>query len=386
MNNLICDLCGKKDLEFIYEPIGTLRNLKVFICKVCGLVQSFPKIDHVKTRNIAVSGGANWGNIRYGKGLRTIHDIDLINKYLDLGNIQKCLDIGSNRGKYYKELKKINSRVEYWGVEPDSQIMRDYPIITNDKIINDRIENVKLPKNYFDFIYCSHTVEHLKSPSVVLKRVYESLDFGGCVYIEVPNIRSLTSLDVIEEWFIDKHLYHFSHNLLLRYLKNLGFSVLYCSKEEDRENISLIAQKEVEIEKIYTSDYSLNKKLIIRYSNQIEINRIRVKKLAEHLNHLAEERRMVFWGAGRIFDILVNIGGIDKTKIYGLIDKHLPEYIEKSNDIELKRPSDILKINPDIVFICSRVFFKEIKHEILNQNSKIEILGFSQELGKIPYE
>ena len=67
-NKLVCDLCGATNFEFLYEPEGSMRSLKVFICKECGLVQSFPKIDHIERRNVAVSGRAACDNIRYGKG------------------------------------------------------------------------------------------------------------------------------------------------------------------------------------------------------------------------------------------------------------------------------------------------------------------------------
>jgi len=121
-----CDLCKKNQLEHIYNPEGSTRLLKIFICANCGLVQSFPKIDHVKTRKIAASGGADWGNIRYGKSFRTEHNIEMINNVIPIDTISVCIDIGSNRGNFLLEIKKLNNDIEIWGVEPDSNILDNY--------------------------------------------------------------------------------------------------------------------------------------------------------------------------------------------------------------------------------------------------------------------
>ena len=53
------------------KPEGSGRGLKIHLCRHCGLVQSLPRIDRAPRRSAAVSSGADWGNVRYGKGFRT---------------------------------------------------------------------------------------------------------------------------------------------------------------------------------------------------------------------------------------------------------------------------------------------------------------------------
>ena len=63
---------ASNSLTFAYQPEGSTRGLKVYLCRHCGLVQSTPRIDRTQKRHAAaVSGGADWGNVRYGKGFRT---------------------------------------------------------------------------------------------------------------------------------------------------------------------------------------------------------------------------------------------------------------------------------------------------------------------------
>ena len=66
-----CDLCHRTALELAYQPEDSQRGLKIYICDYCGLMQSLPRADRAPRQSAAVSSGANWGNVRYGKFFRT---------------------------------------------------------------------------------------------------------------------------------------------------------------------------------------------------------------------------------------------------------------------------------------------------------------------------
>ena len=90
----------------------------------------------------------------------------------------------------------------------------------------------------------------------------------------------------------------------------------------------------------------------------------------------------MIWGAGRIFDNIVKIGGLDTSKVYGLIDKYLPEFISETNGLTIHKPIDLSALNPDFIFICSREYYSEIKKEILKVNKKVKLIGFSQKFNE----
>src|SRR3954447_7958383 len=98
MSDLLCELCRHSDLIQAYEPHGSTRGLKVYLCKHCGLVQSLPRIDRAPRGPMTVSSGADWGNIRYGKGFRTQAALVALRKHVDLSTELSVLDVGSNRG------------------------------------------------------------------------------------------------------------------------------------------------------------------------------------------------------------------------------------------------------------------------------------------------
>ena len=377
-----CDLCKSCDLEHVYNPINSNRSLKVFICKNCGLVQSFPKIDHVNSRVMKASGDADWGNIRYGKGFRTKHNLDMIDRIRTIDSFSKCLDIGSNRGKFLIEINELNNNLEIWGVEPDSKILKSYSQKDNFKIINERIENASLPQNYFDLVYCSHTIEHLKSPLDSLIKINTLLKDGGIAFLEVPNIEFLKLDDIIEEFFIDKHLYHFSIKTFKNLVEKSGFEILSCSNnEEDEINISMVVTPNSRLKKnSIISDYKNNNNLINKYIQTHKSNLKHIKKIANKLNKIAMHKRLAIWGAGRIFDILVRKGGLDVSKLVGIFDKYLSEITEHTHGKEILNPKSLSSIDPEAVFICSREYFDDISKEIVSINQSIDILGFSDEI------
>src|SRR5580698_3613465 len=101
MSSTACDQCGHATLDFAYEPESSGRGLKVYLCRHCGLVQSAPRIARTATRHsAAVSGGADWGNVRYGKGFRTGQALDALARHADFSAPLALLDVGSNRGSF----------------------------------------------------------------------------------------------------------------------------------------------------------------------------------------------------------------------------------------------------------------------------------------------
>lgn len=383
-NKYLCDLCNSPKLSEIYAPLGTRRGLKIYICESCELVQSFPKIDHVPIKNVRVSGGADWGNIRYGKAFRTAHDIELFKKY-GLNDYDTCLDIGSSRGSFVEALLENKPNAVIWGVEPDDRIIKYFDDNSNIKIINDRIENIDLPDDYFDFIYLSHTLEHIKSPNLLFKKIYRSLKIDGEVYIDVPNIEFLSTCNIIEEWFIDKHLYHFSKKTLIQYSELHGFDIKYISDNNDIENLSVILKKKGNLSELVQNKTSKSfgnnssiKNLIKNYSNALKNNHKDLKSLGSYLNKLSRKNKVVIWGLGRIFDCLIDIGGLDPNKLHGVIDKFLSSFVKDRYGQEIKSPDDLSALDPDIIFIASRAYHKDIKKEILSIDKNFKTISYDE--------
>jgi len=99
----VCELCRHDALRAIYTPERSTRGIGVFLCDHCGLLQSLPRIDRAERAMAAVSSGADWGNVRYGKGFRTQVSLDAVARHADLNGDIALLDVGSNRASFARK-------------------------------------------------------------------------------------------------------------------------------------------------------------------------------------------------------------------------------------------------------------------------------------------
>ncbi len=379
-----CDLCDSEQLSLLYHPRETARGLAVYQCQCCNLLQSLPRIDHVHKRQVRLSSEADWGNIRYGKGFRSESAIKNIGKALGLSTLRTCLDVGSNRGAFVRALREKAPSAHILAIEPDGEITDEYQDLPNVETVIERIEHLTLPQNHFELVHCSHTLEHLANPKQTLHKLFESLTTDGVIFLEVPNLQGIGRKDMIEEWFIDKHLYHFSHETLLAYVKTIGVDGSAVSFQSSPDYLTVVIKKDLPLsyqpvlEKASQKTLDATVELVRRYEKTLQTNRQTIKAAAEFIVAQADTHRILLWGAGRIFDCLVRFGGLDVKKIVGLVDKHLVNYVEERHGLRLFKPAELLALKPDLVLIASRAFEDEIRAELAKLLPQCRALSFSE--------
>jgi SAM-dependent methyltransferase len=375
----ICELCRQDSLEFVYEPEVSKRGLKVYACVHCGLVQSLPRIDRAPRAPAAVSGGADWGNIRYGKAFRTNAALSLLKRHTDLSAELSVLDVGSNRGSFVRAFLDEAHGARIVAVEPDERVASACADLERVELITARIEDVPLESGRFDIVHSCHTIEHLAEPARVLADHWRVLKPGGLLILDAPNIAILDTDDMIEEWFIDKHLYHFSARTLMRLVEATGFEVIVAPDIADRENLLLIARKSYTAHRAVDSDsreVASSQRLVASYGAS------RARNLAA-LTHAAAEiaamkpRKVAIWGAGRIFDALVLHGGLAPESLSLLIDTHLKAYVSERFGCPLAGPEDLATNRPDVIVIMSRGFADEIAYEARRLAPSAEIVLYA---------
>ncbi|WP_417789263.1 MULTISPECIES: class I SAM-dependent methyltransferase [Pseudomonadati] len=362
-----CDLCGSANLSVAYKVPTTKRGLTVYICEDCSLLQSLPRIDYVEKRdNATMLGGAGWGNIRYGKGFRTKHALDLLRQHDLISSVGTLLDIGSNRGSFVKAFLDENPKANVWAVEPDERVVSDYEGLDQVRLIQERIEHVDLPGGKFDLIYSSHTLEHVRSGRACLEQSFEALADNGIMFLEVPNTDILNFENQVEEFFMDKHLYHYSAKTLIELLNVTGFEVLFGPDPQDETYLTLILRKASPRQPnvaALKNEVGVARKQLSHYEEVFIANLERLKKGSRWIEELSRDKRIAIWGGGRIFSNLLEYGELDASCLVGVIDKNLSNYIQAVQGCKLLKPEAIQDMKPDVLVIASRLFFDEIKAE-----------------------
>ncbi len=85
--------------------------------------------------------------------------------------------------------------------------------------------------------------------------------------------------------------------------------------------------------------------LINHYVANRARNLAALTKVAADLASLSH-KRVVLWGAGRLFDALVLHGGFDPKSLALLIDTHLKLHVDERHGMKLSGPEDLAAANP----------------------------------------
>ncbi len=374
-----CELCRRTALEPIYKPETSTRGLTVYLCALCGLLQSLPRIDRAQRAPAAVSGGADWGNVRYGKGFRTQNALDGLRRHRDFTGAFTVLDVGSNRGSFARALLEAAPESHLVAVEPDERVAANCAGLPRTHLIRERIENVALETHRFDAVHSCHTIEHLIHPAATLADHHRTLKDGGILVLDAPNTALLASDDIVEEWFIDKHLYHFSETTLTHMLEASGFTILERPDAKDRSNLFFVAKKNGKTPTnsgMDLDEVEAARDLIATYVANRARNLAALTSVATELLRLAP-RRVAMWGAGRLFDSLVTYGKFDASSLAVLVDKHLKAHIGERHGCALTGPEDLAEAKPGVVVVMSRDFASEIAREVNELAPGAEIILYS---------
>ena len=383
--DILCDFCGRDSLRAVYKPEGSTRGLKVHLCSHCGLVQSLPRIDRTKTRHAAaVSGGADWGNVRYGKGFRTKAALDALARNAKLDEPLALLDVGSNRGSFAKAFLDVAPQATLTAVEPDERYADSAAGLPRSQLIRSRIENVTLPDAGFDVVHSCHTIEHLAHPFAVLKDHARVLKDGGLLIVDAPNLALLASDDILEEWFIDKHLYHFSDITLIHMIEAAGFDIVEYPDPSDQINLLIVARKRAAWTgnlTIAPYEVSRSESLFSQYVATRTANKAALSEVAREIESL-KPRRIALWGAGRLFDSLVLAGGLKPSSLALLIDAHLTQHMKNRHGKELALPEALTTRPVDVIVVMSRGFAREIVAEARRLAPNAQIILYAELLAR----
>jgi 2-polyprenyl-3-methyl-5-hydroxy-6-metoxy-1,4-benzoquinol methylase len=379
-----CELCRREDLEAIYEPERSTRGLKVYLCRHCGLLQSLPRIDRAARAPAAVSGGADWGNVRYGKGFRTAAALSALGRHADLSSGLSLLDVGSNRGSFARAFLEAAPAANIMAVEPDERVAESCRGLERCELVQARIEDAALETGRFDVVHSCHTIEHLSQPARVLADHWRVLKPGGLLVLDAPNTAILDADDIIEEWFIDKHLYHFSARTLMRMVAAAGFEIIAAPDIEDHANLLIVARKAYTAYRAKDLDHrevAEASRLVANYGSTRARNLAALTFVSTEIAGMAP-KRVAMWGAGRLFDTLVVHGRFTPTDLSLLIDTHLKAHVADRYGCRLTGPEALSEADPDVIVIMSRGFADEIATEARRLAPRAEIVLYADLLAR----
>lgn len=247
MNKNACPVCGSnKFFPFLdSRDIYCDKTCSLLKCMTCGLVKTFvvDKESHSEITEINTYPAEL--NYRYGENQNSIfnkiefyyinrrwkQEVKLLKRYLKKDAL--LLDIGAGSGLFLKALQNQGIRAE--GIDKYIDLK-----MNGLKILPLDIEKEDLPYAGYDCVTMYHSLEHMKNPSVVLKKIRDALNNGGMLLLQVPNIASWQFRIFRKRWFhlfLPFHIFHYSTDTLTRLLENNGFSIIHIRHFSNRWNV-----------------------------------------------------------------------------------------------------------------------------------------------------
>ena len=220
----VCPACHGVDIPItvvVYEADAPV--LFCSVCEDCGQNFLNPRFtdEYTKTyyqglyRNVG-AGGLSSGEMRL-QFLRAHLQKDVIKETVPAGT--SALEIGSSLGCMLNELEKLDYTCLV-GVEPDERYHKYFP--ANKFTCYTDISEV--PKQPFDLIVMSHSLEHLNQPLDFMRSVIENYTHPDThFFIEVPNIA------YEEPLYMPHHPINFDQKTLNGLFERLGCQVVYNS-------------------------------------------------------------------------------------------------------------------------------------------------------------
>jgi len=214
------------------DVVCKLFTARLYQCHDCGILFSDHYRDGFDPATVYKEYYKNEVGGRFGFGVEYIVRLFRFFRAFKIFTVapsaKKILDIGSGRGFTLFYLKKYYKYARTTG----TQISKNAFYFSRDKLGLEIYDKDLLELNFepksFDVISMWHVLEHVHHPENYIKKIYELLDEGGKLMIEVPNFSSWSRPLTNPYWLsydIDHHLFFFTPQTLGALLTKYGFKI-----------------------------------------------------------------------------------------------------------------------------------------------------------------
>ena len=366
---LDCLSCKTKNFLFLYKikkfplfwgavPKNKISEVpsypfEVSYCEKCGLVQQSKLIKEIVINKVYTAQYYNCPSpIISDMGVSEIEKF--LNFFLKCKNKPgKILEIACFDGYLLEKLKKL--KWDVYGCDPcpvtDIAINR----LGRERIRKAFFKDVTYPKNYFDEIIFRNLLVAIYNPNSFLKTVRTCLKENGKIFIDVPNLKEIIKRGSFG-FFYHQNVSYFTLESLKILLSNNGFKIT--NYFEGKPNLFVEAIKINKKYKPVVKNY--NKKILKEISKK---NNSIKKKITKYFDDKKIKRIIVFGSSGLSTTLLGILNKKQKNKIKLVVDNDKQKHnkILSGSSIEIFNPKEVLKIDFDIILICSHFCSEQIK-------------------------
>ncbi len=231
-NEVPCPLCPDGERNRVVETVWEAPESAVYKCTGCKTVFVYPIMSLEEEKAFYEAEFSRYMLQRGGPG-ETVPQDHFEKNYDEaqrrLANLRpylrpdaQVLELGSSTGFLLAAMKPWVASVT--GVDPN-HLYREYANGRGIKTFEDLSE---ISDKRFDFICAYYVLEHIRNPIEFLKRLYDLINPGGRLAIEVPNVDDALvrfyQLDSFDRFYWQKaHYFNYSQQTLRMVLEQAGF-------------------------------------------------------------------------------------------------------------------------------------------------------------------
>lgn len=233
----ICPVCSNKNFELLSEKDRYGLYMPVVICKICGLVQSSPRMNQEsfnlfydnEYRKLYVGSEIpqnDFFSMQYNRG-KAIYDY-IKNNGITIG--ETIIEIGCGAGGVLKYFKDNGHNVIGYdlGTEYINYGKNQYNLDLFTGTIETTINQLNIKPN---LIIYSHVFEHILDPNKELEQIKKLLAIDALLYIEVPGIKNIhNNYNNFLKYLQNAHVYHYTLRTLNNIMNKNGYK-MKCGNE-----------------------------------------------------------------------------------------------------------------------------------------------------------
>lgn len=258
-------------------------TLNIHQCSGCGLVQiNSDPVDYFKE---VITVATLSEKARHS---RLIQMKELVYKFSLQG--KKVLEVGSGKGEMLDVLEE--SGMQATGLEASLDSVK-IGQTAGRRMVHGYIGDIcKISGGPFDAFICLNYLEHLPSPGIVIRNIYNNCSADAVGFVTVPNLEYLLKTKCFYE-FVADHISYFTKQTLIHAFEGHGFDVLDCLTINEDNDIAAVVQKK--------KAFNINGQFC-EVEALIDEMRIIVA------DYKTRNRKVAVWGAGHRTLALISLG------------------------------------------------------------------------------
>ncbi|HAW51682.1 MAG TPA: hypothetical protein DCX54_05040 [Flavobacteriales bacterium] len=214
-----CTVCNSEQVSIL----KAYEKHKLTKCTECSMVFAW---DIPDSREL-IAHYEEYGRDDYKSPITVKRYREILSKFEHARSLNRILDIGCGMGFFLEVAQELNWKTygtEYTETAVENCRQKDITMFKGD------LSEINFGELTFDVITCIEVIEHIQDLHSFISGIKKILRPGGLLYLTTPNIRSLNSRMLKEDWNVlcyPEHLSYFSKKSLNKLLESNSFEKLF---------------------------------------------------------------------------------------------------------------------------------------------------------------